>query len=150
MLATTSRPTAKRLLAMPAAVPPFAVAGVAAVGCLFVGLADPTRGQVLWPCPFKALTGGLDCPGCGGTRAVHSLLNGNIGAAFGYNAILMLALPYLLYSWSAWALPTVTNARLPVLRLPVKVIYGVFAVVMVWWVARNLPFAPFAALHSDR
>ena len=140
----------RRLRALPAAVPPFAMAGVAAIGCLFVGLIDPTRTTMFPPCPFKALTGGLDCPGCGATRGTHQLLNGNLGAALGYNALLMLALPFLLYSWLAWALPTVTTIRLPVLRVPAKAIYGILAVVLLWWLVRNLPFDPLTALHSDR
>ena len=38
---------------------------------------DPA-GSVFWPkCPFHLLTG-LECPGCGSQRAVHSLLNGDL------------------------------------------------------------------------
>lgn len=147
MLATS---VTGRAAALPAAVPPFALAAVAAVGCLVVGLVDPTRTALLPPCPFKAVTGGLDCPGCGTTRAMHQLLNGNVAAAIGLNAFALLALPYLLYSWLAWALPTVSSFRLPVLRVPAKAIYGLVAVVVAWWVVRNLPWAPFTALHSDR
>jgi hypothetical protein len=146
MLATATR----RAVTMPAAVPPLAVAGVAAMGCLFVGLVDPTRVAFLPTCPFKAVTGGLDCPGCGTTRAVHQLLNGNIGPAFGFNALALVAVPYVLYSWLAWALPTVSNVRLPAIRVPAKVVYGILVAVVAWWLLRNLPWAPVSALHSDR
>lgn len=146
MLATS---VARRAGTLPAAVPPFAVAGVAAAGCLFVGLVDPTRTALLPTCPFKVVTGGLDCPGCGTTRAMHQLLNGNVTAAVGLNALALLALPYVLYSWLAWALPTVSSVRLPVVRLPAKAIYGLVGLVVAWWVVRNLPWAPFTALHSD-
>jgi hypothetical protein len=148
--ATVSADAVRRAAAIPAMVPPLVVAGIAAAGCLLVGLVDPTRTQLFPPCPFKAITGGLDCPGCGATRAMHSMLNGDIAAAAGFNAMLLVALPYLLYSWLAWAMPAVTNRRLPILRIPAKAVYGILAVVMLWWVARNLPLAPFAALHSDR
>lgn len=150
MTATTTAAVTRRVLALPAAVPPFAVAGAAAAGCLLVGLVDPTRTQLFPPCPFKAITGGLDCPGCGATRATHALLNGDLGAAIGFNAMMLLALPYLLWSWLAWALPTVTNRQLPYLHIPAKVIYGIFAAVVLWWIVRNLPWAPLTALHSDR
>ena len=41
---------------------------------------DPA-GSVFWPkCPFHLLTG-LECPGCGSQRAVHSLLNGDLLSA---------------------------------------------------------------------
>ena len=56
-------------------------------------LLDPSR--TMFPrCPFLSLTG-LECPGCGSQRAVHSLLHGDIAAAFGFNALLVLMLPYL-------------------------------------------------------
>jgi hypothetical protein len=35
-------------------------------------------------CPFKAITG-IDCPGCGMTRAIISLIEGNPGNALLYN-----------------------------------------------------------------
>ena len=45
---------------------------------------------VLWlfrlPCPILALTG-IPCPGCGMTRAYLSLLQGDVAAAFSYNAM---------------------------------------------------------------
>lgn len=37
-------------------------------------------------CPFRAVTG-IPCPGCGGVRSTLALLNGDIGAAFGYNLL---------------------------------------------------------------
>ena len=49
------------------------------------------------PCLFKALIG-IDCPGCGMTRAYISLLHLDIRGAFAYNAMFW-AVPvgYLLY-----------------------------------------------------
>jgi len=38
------------------------------------------------------------CPGCGSQRAVSALLHGDIRGAFGYNALAMLASPFLLYA----------------------------------------------------
>ena len=55
---------------------------------------DP-ESSVLFPkCPFHLLTG-LECPGCGSQRAIHSLLNGKIGQAFHYNLLVVIAIPYL-------------------------------------------------------
>lgn len=54
---------------------------------------DPS--QEFFPkCPFLLATG-LECPGCGSQRAMHSLLNGNVAAAFHYNQLLVIMLPYL-------------------------------------------------------
>jgi hypothetical protein len=51
-----------------------------------------------WPygpvCLFHALTG-LYCPGCGGLRAAHHMLHGEIAESVRYNPI-VLVLPFLL------------------------------------------------------
>jgi len=47
------------------------------------------------PCIFNKITG-LDCPGCGMTRAALSLLDGNIYQAFRWNMLIFILIP--LYS----------------------------------------------------
>lgn len=49
----------------------------------------------LWPkCPIYFVTG-LYCPGCGGLRAAHALLQGDVAAALNQNA-LIFAIPVLI------------------------------------------------------
>ena len=48
------------------------------------------------PCLWHQLTG-LLCPGCGGQRALHLLLHGNLSEAFSYNPLLVSALAALLF-----------------------------------------------------
>lgn len=48
------------------------------------------------PCIFHKITG-LYCPGCGITRCILSLLKGNIKAAFYYNQLFFLLLPFILF-----------------------------------------------------
>jgi len=49
------------------------------------------------PCMFRKLTGFL-CPGCGITRCLFSIINGNITKAFDYNELAtILLLPSLGY-----------------------------------------------------
>ena len=56
---------------------------------------DPAE-QALFPrCPFLLLTG-YECPGCGSQRAIHSLLHAQFRAAFRYNALMLVAIPYVL------------------------------------------------------
>jgi hypothetical protein len=56
---------------------------------------DPARAG--WPiCTFHALTG-LDCPGCGTTRATHELLHGRLLTAWRYNALWVVLLPVFAY-----------------------------------------------------
>ena len=47
-------------------------------------------------CTFHVLTG-LECPGCGATRATHELLHGRLLAALHYNALWVLSLPLAAY-----------------------------------------------------
>ena len=55
---------------------------------------DPESSSLFPKCPFHLLTG-LECPGCGSQRAIHSLLNGKIGQALHYNLLVVIAIPYL-------------------------------------------------------
>lgn len=50
-------------------------------------------GQFFFPRCWLYQTTGLQCPGCGATRAVHALLNGRLGEAFRLNALMVLLLP---------------------------------------------------------
>ncbi|MGN6607618.1 MAG: DUF2752 domain-containing protein [Jatrophihabitans sp.] len=59
---------------------------------------DPVRRHVPL-CPFHAVTG-LDCPLCGGLRAVWSALHGHLAQAWRDNALLWLAAPVLLVVFS--------------------------------------------------
>jgi len=126
---------------------PVGAAALAACGCATLWFADPTTpGGVLPVCPTKALFG-IDCPGCGGMRMVYSLMHGNIGAAVHYNALSIVAVAMMVWAYGAWVLGLLQKRRvrswqhiswLPKAALPV---------VLVWFVVRNLPWAPFQALH---
>jgi hypothetical protein len=89
-------------------------------------------------CRFRAMTG-LDCPGCGATRATHELLHGRIAAAWRYNALWVLSLPlgaYMLVS----ELRTLSGRRPLPGDLSRRVSFWVSAcgVAMVFFVVRNL------------
>ena len=73
-------------------------AAVAAVAVYL--LYDPSQSALFPRCPFLMLTG-LKCPGCGSQRVIHSLLGGDIAAAWHYNAFMVAALPVIaLYSYA--------------------------------------------------
>jgi hypothetical protein len=106
----------------------------AAAALVVVARYDPTRFRFYPPCPVYATTG-LFCPGCGSTRAMHNLLNGEVLLALSMNPLLVLAVPFmgLLLVWPALA----RHPRTPWIVGIVLVAYGI---------ARNLPFAPFTWL----
>lgn len=130
-----------------AVIPPAATFLAGAGTCLFVGLADPTTpGGITPPCPTKALTGVI-CPGCGSARMIYSLLHWDIRSALAYNAVGVIAVVLLIWSYIAWVSRRVFGrhiARWDTWRWA-PMIAGI--VVVVWFVIRNLPFAPFDALR---
>lgn len=114
--------------------------------CAFVAAADPTTpGGMSPPCPTKALFG-IVCPGCGSARMIYSLVHGDLRSAFAYNAIGVVVVVLLAWSYVAWTLRRTTGRHFPRWEnwrwAPITV--GV--VIGVWFVLRNLPFAPFTAL----
>ena len=52
--------------------------------------------RVTIPCPIKTITG-LYCPGCGITRAIFALLDGQLYQAYRYNSILFIDIPIVLF-----------------------------------------------------
>ncbi len=136
--------TRTRLHAM---VGPAVVAAGAACACAFISFANPTvPGGILPVCPTKALFG-IDCPGCGSLRMIYSVTHLDFPAALHYNALAFVAFIALSVSFVVW---TVGRWR----RTEPKQWYQlrwaphiVLGLVLVWFVIRNLPFAPFSSLY---
>ncbi|MFY1575025.1 DUF2752 domain-containing protein [Verrucosispora sp. WMMD703] len=129
------------------------VVPLAAVGCVAAGigytlLSDPTRSapDALPTCLLK-LTTGLDCPGCGGTRALWYVLHADLPAAARHHFLFVFALPFLAYLFVAWAGRQAFGWRLPELRIGPKLVGGFLAAWLAFSVVRNLPWAPFTALY---
>jgi hypothetical protein len=90
------------------------------------------------PCPFYRLTG-LQCPGCGTQRAIHSLLHLHIGQAFCYNPLLIpaLLLVFLLVYLSCFG----GKKRFPTLYRKLsgtRFIFSVLLVILLYWIGRNV------------
>lgn len=110
------------------------IAGAAVL--TFLGVVDPGQSKWVPRCFFKFVTG-YDCPGCGSQRAIHALLHGQIAEAWDFNALLIAALPFLLF------LLTVTLNRNRWPRLYVNatsntVIYITLAIIIGWTFLRNI------------
>lgn len=124
---------------------PVLAAGAALGACLVVNLVDPNEPGALGVCPFRAVTGGLDCPGCGTLRATRALSRGDLLRAADHNLLFVLLVPLLawgLFAW--WRHEGGVRAAAP--RVPTVLATAIALAVPVWWVARNLPgFAWFAS-----
>ena len=113
-----------------------------AVFALFAILLDrfpPQRYPVYPFCPVHRWLG-LDCPGCGITRAVVDLMRGNFAGAASHNVLVFAVVPivaalvvrqcYFVCRWNRWSPLTVSRAWLT----------AAYAVVAIFTVVRN--FSP--------
>ncbi|MFM7536349.1 MAG: DUF2752 domain-containing protein [Acidimicrobiales bacterium] len=121
-------------------------AGAAAATCWF-WLTDPTdpTARSLLPCPFRAITG-LDCPGCGATRATWSLVHGRPLDALDYNVLWCIGVGLGIWAWVQMVRGRWPDPRHPFRRrwfAPVGL-----AVALAFAVVRNLPWAPWSGLAS--
>jgi hypothetical protein len=116
------------------------------VGLAMLTLWDPATSSLFPPCPFRLISGGFYCPGCGSLRATHRLLHGDIGGAFRLNPLLVVSLPFLAYAtvttqWpqlrSRWFERIAPRSSWPMASL---------VIILLYWGLRNLPFAPFSWL----
>lgn len=73
-----------------------------AVASAVVAVRDPHVPGAFGTCPFLVATG-LPCAGCGGLRATHDLLHGDVGAALAQNALAVGLVLLAAVAWTRWA-----------------------------------------------
>ncbi|MCB0916988.1 MAG: DUF2752 domain-containing protein [Actinobacteria bacterium] len=73
---------------------PAAALGGVTLGVAYFAATDPHEQGLIPPCLLLTLTG-LDCPLCGGSRALHDLAHGNVAEAMDHNALVVLGLPVI-------------------------------------------------------
>ncbi|WP_341267876.1 DUF2752 domain-containing protein [Gordonia malaquae] len=120
--------------------------GVAAGVSALVMIGDPTTpGGFLPPCPTNALLH-VNCPGCGSTRALYSLLHGDVPAALHYNALGVIAMVLIVVAFVMHVVGLWRGRKLRSWQHLRYTPWIALAVTAVWFVIRNLPFAPFSDL----
>lgn len=122
-----------------------AIVCVVAIGITVLYFFDPARPGVYPTCLFNALTG-LYCPGCGSLRALHQLLHLNLAAALRLNPVLVFTMPFLGYAFVSRVFVGLRGRALPGVFIPAIWIWALFAVVLAFWILRNVPFPPFSSL----
>jgi len=106
---------------------------------------DPAESGVFPPCLFHAITG-WHCPGCGSARGLHQLLHGHPLVAFGLNPLMVLSLPFVSYRLISQILYVCSRRRLPGVFIPARWIWALLAVIILFWILRNIPRYPFSLL----
>lgn len=118
------------------------VLGMAAIGAgAFLFFFNPSTHGFYPVCLFHELTG-LNCPGCGGTRAAYALLHGKIALALKDNALFVLSLAALAV-WGARFYFWKRKNPNAVFNVSPKVLWTFLAVAIVFTVLRNLPAFSF-------
>jgi hypothetical protein len=116
----------------------------------FLFLVNPNRHAVYPQCLLHRMTG-LYCAGCGATRALYALLHGRVLEAIHDNALFVGALPFLLALAGFYLTKTWRANAWPRLEISPGTValrgLGIFLVMVVFTVVRNLPGSPFEMLR---
>jgi len=96
-------------------------------------------------CEFYRHTG-LYCPGCGSGRAVSALFHGRFAEALSYNILLpVLGIPCLIILAHEYLRIVFPGLGLKPVAISQKAIGAATAVIIVFWVLRNIPAFSFLA-----
>ena len=112
-------------------------AAVMAAGAWVLYTFPPTAYGFYPKCVFHEVTG-LNCPGCGSTRAAYQLLHGHVGAAFRLNPML-----FVLMFVALCAVPSIVRGRTPRFLMQPWFAWTSFVVLTSFWIVRNTPIYPF-------
>lgn len=96
-------------------------------------------------CPFYRLTG-LYCPGCGSGRAAYALLHGHPAASFRCQPLLyLLGIPAGLVFLHEYLRLVFPRLGLRPVYVPQWLAVVVTVLILVFWIARNIPAFSFLA-----
>jgi hypothetical protein len=112
-------------------------AGIAATVYFF----NPSAHNFYPVCQFHRLTG-LNCPGCGGTRALYALLHGNFSTALRDNALLVCGLAATALR-GVWIGAKNFTGQAGADFFPVKFLWPLLVAAIIFTVLRNLPAFAF-------
>lgn len=106
---------------------------------------DPSEVAIFPSCPFHSLTG-MYCPGCGSQRALHSLLHLDIQKTLSYNLLFIPMGLVVIYNTGIELYNTRANNKMKNLVYTTWFPLVILAIVILFWIFRNLPYEPFTHL----
>jgi hypothetical protein len=131
-LPTDPRPLARRLST------PLGVAASVAAAFAYVGSVDPNQPGHYPVCPLLQATG-IYCPGCGGLRSAYAVVHGDLGTAFGANALAVIGYGVFAVVWAVWLVRAISGRRFA-LVLRSAYWWPLGGLLLAFTVVRNLPF----------
>jgi hypothetical protein len=115
----------------------------AAIFVFFFNPASPAN-QWFPKCPFRLLTG-MQCPGCGSTRAFYQLLHLHPLAAFKLNPLMILTLPFIVYGFLGFTRSALMGRPQRRVFIPPIYLWAWLFLLIFFWVFRNTPWYPFVS-----
>ena len=109
-----------------------------AVAASYVAWGNPYHSGFFPGCPFLAVSG-FHCPGCGGLRATHELLHGNVAGALDMNPVAVLVLIPLMAGGLVWWTAAAAGLKVPRFRLSTTAALMLPIFLALFWVVRNIP-----------
>lgn len=103
---------------------------------------DPGELIIFPKCFFFSLTGWY-CPGCGSQRAIHHLLHLNLNEVVTNNMLILPGFLLIGYHYSYQAANRKFNLTLPNVLYKRSTPWLIFAIVLGYWIIRNLEVVPF-------
>jgi len=110
-------------------------------GCAVIALTTPGDGDT--PLCWSRAIFGVDCPLCGGLRAVNALTQGNWLAAADHNVFAAILLPIAAVAWAVWLVAALRGSRPKPWRPSKRVVAAAILVLTAFTVVRNLDAAPW-------
>ena len=117
------------------------LAVTAAGGAAVIFFFNPATHGFYPVCQFHRLTG-LNCPGCGGTRALYALLHGEFFTALRDNALFVGALIFFGLR-GIWFAARKSLGRSDEEFFPAKFLWALPVIALVFAILRNLPAFAF-------
>jgi hypothetical protein len=117
------------------------LAGTMVLASIAVFFFNPAKSRFYPVCEFHRLTG-LNCPGCGMTRAFHALLHGDILSALRDN-VLVIGLFFIAGLRAGWFTFNQFRGRRNGEFFPAKLLWSLLVLALLFAVLRNLPAFAF-------
>lgn len=90
------------------------------------------------PCVMHTLTG-LYCPGCGGTRAVLSLLHGHFLESFFYHPVVMYTVVVFAWYYVSNTIEYISKGKIPIaMKLKIRYLWIALGIILVQCILKNI------------
>ncbi len=122
--------------------PQLALVGAGLAYGTVVFFINPSDQKLFLDCPVLAVTG-FYCPGCGGIRALHHLLHGDLVGALHYNLLLVLLAVFVAWRVADLALAKIKRRQWRGFILSPTWQISTLTFMALYTVLRNIPVYPF-------